>query len=203
LALPLLQVAHIIIQNNHMKRLFAAISLKPGKEFVNTYSELQKSLKHERITWVGINNMHLTLKFFGETEEHKIPSIANALNNGSAEITPFSLRFNKIGTFGSSYNPKVIWLGTDDQPILNKLAGRVRIEFEKTGFEYDRQNFVPHLTLGRIRNITDNQIFQKVMDDFRHEFLLEQEVEAIHLFESVLTPQGPIYTQLHSIALKR
>jgi RNA 2',3'-cyclic 3'-phosphodiesterase len=186
-----------------MKRLFAAISLKPGEKFIEDYTELMKSLKYERITWVGINNMHLTLKFFGETDETRIPSISNAMRNGASQIPSFFLQFNKTGIFGSRYNPKVIWLGAEEQPILNKLAEQIKIEFEKAGFEYDRQNFVPHLTLGRIRNITDNKLFQKVIDDFLDEFLLEQEVNSIHLYESVLTPKGPIYTQLYTITLKQ
>jgi RNA 2',3'-cyclic 3'-phosphodiesterase len=186
-----------------MKRLFAAISLKPDKGFIDIYAELQKSLKHERITWVGINNMHLTLKFFGETDERRIPSITGAMKSGASQIPSFILQFNKTGTFGSRYNPKVIWLGAEEQPILNKLAEQLKVKLEKTGFEYDRQNFVPHLTLGRIRNITDNKLFQQVMDDFRDEFLLEQEVNSIHLYESVLTPKGPIYTQLFTVNLKQ
>jgi RNA 2',3'-cyclic 3'-phosphodiesterase len=185
-----------------MKRLFAAISIKPGKEFIDTYTELKNSLKHERITWIGINNMHLTLKFFGETDEQRIPSITDALKNGASQIPSFILQFNKTGTFGSRYNPKVIWLGADEQTILNKLAEQVKVELKKAGFEYDRQNFVPHLTLGRIRNVTDNKFFQQVMDNFRDEFILEQVVNSIHLYESVLTPKGPIYTQLFTLNLK-
>lgn len=185
-----------------MKRLFAAIALKPDKEFIDTYAELQITLRDERITWVSSNNMHLTLKFFGETDERMIPSIAKALKNGAAQIPSFKLCFTKTGIFGSRYNPKVIWIGAEEQPMLIKLAELVRAELEKEGFEYDRQNFVPHLTLGRIRSITDKQVFRQVMDDFREAFLLEQEITALHLYESVLTPKGPIYTQLQTIVLK-
>jgi RNA 2',3'-cyclic 3'-phosphodiesterase len=186
-----------------MKRLFAAISINPGEEFIDVYSQFQRLLKHERITWVKTNNMHLTLKFFGEAEERRIPSIADALKNGASQIPSFILQFNKVGTFGSRYNPKVIWLGAEEQPILIKLAEHLKVEFEKVGFEYDRQNFVPHLTLGRIRNITDKVLLQLVMDNYRAEFLLEQEVNSIHLYESVLTPKGPIYTQLFTVNLKQ
>ncbi|MEI6579538.1 MAG: RNA 2',3'-cyclic phosphodiesterase [Eubacteriales bacterium] len=186
-----------------MKRLFAAIPIKPTPEFIDTYAELQTTLKHERITWVSSNNMHLTLKFFGETDERKIPSIAEALKNGTSLIPSFSLLFHKTGTFGSRYNPKVIWLGAEEQPILNKLAEQVKVELEKIGFEYDRQNFVPHLTLGRIRDLTDKELFQQVMNDYRDEFLLEQEITVLYLYESVLTPKGSIYTQLHIVDLKQ
>jgi len=186
-----------------MKRLFAAIALKPGKEFIITYTEFQKTLKNERITWVGINNMHLTIKFFGETDERRIPSIANALKNGAAQIPSFGLLFNQTGVFGSKYNPKVIWLGAEVQPILNQLVEMIKVELEKEGFGYDRQNFVPHLTLGRIRNISDKVLFQNVMDNFRNAFLLDQEITALHLFESALTPKGPIYSQLNTIVLKQ
>jgi RNA 2',3'-cyclic 3'-phosphodiesterase len=186
-----------------MKRLFAALDIKPGKEFIDTYAELRKRLKHERITWVGINNMHLTLKFFGETDGRSISSISTALDKGAHMVPPFNLCFNKTGSFGSSYNPKVIWLGAEDQPILNRLFEMLKVELEKEGFEYDRQNFVPHLTLGRVRNISDKRFYQQVMDDFRDAFLLEQEIAALHLYESDLTPTGPVYTQLYKVVLKQ
>jgi 2'-5' RNA ligase len=87
--------------------------------------------------------------------------------------------------------------------MIIKLAEQLKAELEKEGFEYDRQNFVPHLTLGRIRNISDKELFQQVMDDFREAFFLEQKITNLYLYESVLTPAGPIYTQLYATDLKQ
>jgi RNA 2',3'-cyclic 3'-phosphodiesterase len=186
-----------------MKRLFSAIELHPDKAFTDTLSRLQVRLTHERISWVSGHNLHLTLKFFGETNEEKIPEIIEAMQLGVKGVPVFDLRFNRIGIFGSSYNPKVIWLGADINPALNQLFEQLKTELEKSGFVYDRQNFVPHLTLGRIRSISDKALFQQLMDEYREAFSFGQKTGSLQLYESVLTPKGPIYTTLYTAALQQ
>ena len=58
-----------------MKRLFAAIKIHPSARFISVLNAISASLSHERIKWVEPENMHLTLKFFGETAENKIPAM--------------------------------------------------------------------------------------------------------------------------------
>jgi 2'-5' RNA ligase len=186
-----------------MKRLFAAIELHPDKAFADTLSEFKTRLMRERITWVSGHNLHLTLKFFGATAEENIPAITKAMQQGVRAVPPFDICFNRTGIFGSSYNPKVIWLGADPNPALEQLFAQLKTELEKTGFVYDRQNFVPHLTIGRIRGIADKALFQKTMDDFRQAFSLEQKIDALQLYESVLSPNGPLYTSHYTAILKQ
>lgn len=186
-----------------MKRLFAAIELLPDKTFGDNLSELHNALKHERITWVSGHNFHLTLKFFGETSEEKIPAIKEALHSGTAGVPAFDICFNRMGIFGSVYNPKVIWLGAETNPALDQLFSQLKAELEKSGFAYDRQNFVPHLTLGRIRQISDKAAFQRVIGNYRDAFHLEQKIVSLQLYESVLTPNGPVYTTLNTIHLNK
>lgn len=190
------------MKNITMKRLFAAIVVHPDITFTDTMGELQAKLHCERITWASGHNLHLTLKFFGGTNEEKIPAIEKAMNLGSAGVPSFDICFNKIGIFGSSYNPKVIWLGAETNPALNQLFSQLKTEFEKSGFAYDRQNFVPHLTLGRIREISDKTIFQQVIGGYHEAFYLEQKIGSVQLYESVLTPKGPIYKILYTTVLK-
>ena len=94
-----------------MKRLFAAIKIHPSPKYISTFNELTTSLKHERIKWVEPENMHLTLKFFGETEENKIADIQLALSNAVSKSRTFTLKFSDTGIFGSRYDPRVVWFG--------------------------------------------------------------------------------------------
>lgn len=186
-----------------MKRLFAAIELHPDKAFADTLGEFQAKINRQRITWVGSHNMHLTLKFFGETKEERIPEIEQAMLLATAGVPSFDICLNRAGIFGSSYHPKVIWLGADSNQALNQLFFQLKTELEKSGFAYDRQNFVPHLTLGRIREILDKDLFQQVVGEYREAFSLQQKIDSLQLYESVLTRQGPIYTTLFTSVLKQ
>ena len=63
-----------------MKRLFAAIKVTPDENFLKIYYGLMKGLHFAKINWVKPENMHLTLKFFGETPEEKIELINNVIS---------------------------------------------------------------------------------------------------------------------------
>ena len=88
-----------------MKRLFVAIKLKPDENFLRIYYFLKQNLKHDLIRWVEPDKLHLTLKFLGETPNEKIPQIKQLLSDFVKDKKRFEIIFDKVGIFGSSYNP--------------------------------------------------------------------------------------------------
>ena len=186
-----------------MKRLFAAIKIEPSAEFTRLATLLSQELKHDRINWVELKNIHLTLKFFGETDENQIPAIRKALGNAASQCQPFTLQISRTGIFGSRYEPRVIWFGLDASAPMNELARLSMQELSKAGWEADRQNFVPHLTIGRIKEIRDKQLFQQVIDKYRNTRIQDQPVGEIILYESILMPQGPTYIKLATFPLAK
>ena len=184
-----------------MKRLFAAIKIHPSEAFLSHYFALKSSLKDEKIKWVDPGNIHITLKFFGETPLHHIPGISMALKQAAKAIPPFEFSIRDTGIFGSSYNPKVIWCGISPAEEISTLSDTILSELEEVGIERDRQNFVPHLTLARIKGIENKKYFQQVIDRHREGFLQKEEVNEFHLFESILQPQGPKYSVIDSYSL--
>jgi 2'-5' RNA ligase len=184
-----------------MKRLFAAVKINPAPEFDSFVRSLISALKYERIKWVELHNMHLTLKFFGETEESRIPAIYQALSAATANAETFTLHISRTGIFGSRYDPRVIWFGIDREPGLQKLAENVILYLKQAGWEPDRQNFVPHLTIGRIKEIKDKALFQDVISKYREVQIQEQQVNELILFESILRRDGPEYIALRKFPL--
>jgi RNA 2',3'-cyclic 3'-phosphodiesterase len=181
-----------------MKRLFAAVKVNPSAEFLKTYNSLKSGLHFARITWVKPESIHVTLKFFGETEEKRIPEISRVLKEVALKHQPFVSEIVNVGIFGSSYSPKVIWFGIDRSEPLKKLGVDVLQSVEKIGWEPDRQNFVPHLTIGRIKDITDKHLFQSVIDVHKKTWMQEIQVSEFHLYESILMREGPIYKVIES-----
>jgi RNA 2',3'-cyclic 3'-phosphodiesterase len=184
-----------------MKRLFAAIKIQPSQEFVRVIHKLREELKHDRIKWVEADNMHLTLKFFGETDELRIPSIQKALQSAALKSGKFTMKISRTGIFGSRYDPKVVWFGIDPEPKLGQLATNTLNELQTAGWNPDRQNFVPHLTIGRIKELKDKALFQLVIDKYRDVFIQDQEVSEIVLYESILRKEGPLYIKIASYNL--
>ena len=181
-----------------MKRLFAAIKIKPEENFHEIYHKLKKQLHHEQIKWVDLQNMHITLKFFGETPEEKIPEIVSVLEKIKLQTIAFSIQVNNVGIFGSSYKPRVIWFGIEQCDKLLRLGLNTLKEVEMIGFERDRQNFRSHLTIGRIKNIDNKKRFNEVIHAYKDAEIQSCEVDEMHLYESILLPLGPNYRVIKS-----
>jgi 2'-5' RNA ligase len=175
------------------KRLFAAIKIEPDKVFGTLCSNLKKLWRAHKINWVPLNNMHITMHFFGETDERRIAEISFQLRKAVEEIPAFELKISGIGIFGSCYKPRVIWMGIETNESINLLARKVAEQLNHIGYIPDRQNFVPHLTIGRIKYIEDKMLFQQQLNGVNDTFIQTCPAEKLLLFESKLSSEGPNY----------
>lgn len=184
-----------------MKRLFLAIPISiktsPAAELADN---MRQRLKHETaVNWVRLNNVHLTLKFIGNTFPQDEPRIINAMTEVFSRHKAFDMVFDNVGVFGSRYAPRVVWLGMKDTPQqLLSLADDVLNTFDKIGFPKDRQNFVPHITLARIKSLCEKEYFTKTIQAIEQKPYITQTVNEIILFQSILRPEGAIYKVVKS-----
>ena len=75
-------------------------------------------------------------------------------------------------------------------------------KLEIIGFTNDRQNFVPHLTIGRIKKeLKHKRSFQRKIDRFKVHYIQDVDVNEVILFESILKPKGPVYKVIESFSL--
>ena len=185
-----------------IKRLFIAIRIVPDQSFTSIYRELIAKLSYENLRFVEPEKLHLTLRFLGDTEENKIPDIDRLMKKSAEASKAFTLNIKNAGVFGSSYNPRVIWFGIDHNEDLTHLHTRIETKMTKVGFFPDRQNFVPHLTLSRVKQLKDLKLFQKIIGEFREKEIMRQDVTEFSLIESILMKEGPIYNTLNSYTLK-
>ncbi|MEI7982752.1 MAG: RNA 2',3'-cyclic phosphodiesterase [Bacteroidota bacterium] len=176
-----------------MKRLFAAIKIHPDYEFLKRYQELKQALRHEQIKWVEEQNIHITLHFFGETEDRDMVLIQSVLGRVAEKEEPFRIGLSGLGIFGSSYSPRVIWARIEPVHYLLGFMIELKSALENAGFENDRQNIVPHLSLGRIKELKEKQFFQRMIGQFKDTVSIEEQIGEIFLFESRLYKTGPLY----------
>ena len=182
-----------------MKRLFLAIPIKTtDNDFIPLLDGLKRQLAHEkRINWVKPDNIHLTLKFIGNTPNEDVPKIIDSVGEMLRNHKSFTMDFNHTGIFGSRYAPRVLWLGMQNTPQeLYDLEEDTLSAFDKIGYLRDRQNFVPHITLGRIKELCEKQYFQKIVAGIEQKSYIKQEVNEIILFQSFLRPEGAVYKEI-------
>jgi len=184
-----------------MKRLFIATKLKPDDNTLRIYNSMRRVLGYNKIRWVEPDNFHLTFKFLGNTPESKIPLVIDVIKKTVETYGIINMDINKVGIFGSRYNPRVIWLGIDENKQLKKLGLDLINNLDEVGFLKDRQNFVPHITVGRISKITDKQLFNSDIDKVKGAFLQQTIVDKIVLFESILSRKGPLYNEIYCTSM--
>ena len=183
-------------------RCFIAISLP--YELKAKISGIQEKLKAAGadVSWTRPEGMHLTLKFFGEIEDKRIPKIEKALDAVVNGIPTFTLSVSGMGTFPDMRRPRVIWIGLkEDGGNLLRLQKGVEEELKKTGFPSEDRRFTPHITLGRIRSNKNTDKLLRLIEEGKVEELGSFDVSEVHLIKSELKPAGAEYTELYSIIL--
>lgn len=151
------------------------------------------------VRWVRPDQLHLTLKFLGETPVAKLPAIENALREVAAASCPVNLGLAEGGTFPPVGPPRILWLGLTPREDLAALAGRVEQALAPLGFPPERRPFTPHLTLGRAE---PGASFDRSL--LGQGFVVEPTaVEQLALVKSELRPSGAIYKNVGEWPLAR
>ncbi len=153
--------------------------------------------------WTRPEGIHLTLKFLGEVGEERVPAIMRALAVALIGTERFRLGIEGVGTFPNPASARVVWVGiTGDIEKLVSLQAAVERALVGLGLEPDSRPYTPHLTLGRIRNIHNRDVWLKRLEavgDFR---LPGFDVASISLIRSELKPAGAVHRELGRVALK-
>jgi 2'-5' RNA ligase len=188
-------------------RLFIAIPLP--QSIKDNIVKIQENLRPglgNAVRWTNSDSIHLTLKFLGETTPAKIPGIESQVIDVCDEFKQFSMQCSRIGTFPNPQQPNIIWLGLEAPPILAKLQKDLEISMHTLGFEEEKRNFSPHLTIGRLSAALDFEqkaFLKKMMNIYDDQMIASFIVEEIYLMKSDLRPSGPIYTVQKKFFLKK
>jgi RNA 2',3'-cyclic 3'-phosphodiesterase len=141
--------------------------------------------------WVERENLHVTLRFFGEVEDAKVPKVADLLKKAALAAAPFELEFSCLGAFDSLRRPKMLWLGlSKGKDELAALAAALGEE----------KPFKPHLTIGRQRSMKNMGALATLLSSYEVA-PFGCRVEKIALVQSTLSGKGPTYNMLAASAL--
>jgi 2'-5' RNA ligase len=108
-------------------------------------------------------NLHLTLTFLGELDEEKLESVKNVLSK--IDFRKFPVETGDIGFFPNKEFVKVLWVEIVSNEI-SSLRDEIESKLKKEGFEFKNIDFVPHLTVARIKSIKDKKNFHSIVDEF-------------------------------------
>jgi len=190
-------------------RTFVAIELSAGikSELTRVEEMLKEKIATPHLRWVDPANVHLTLKFLGNVPLDRIEEITAALKDACVGLSPFIMGVSGLGCFPSANNPRVIWVGVQEETgRLKRLQERVERRLATLGFKPERRPFRPHLTLGRVKkqaHVGARRIIGGIVSATSVGDLGQMEVEEIVFMKSTLLPSGARYSRLETIPLER
>ncbi|MCF6156440.1 MAG: RNA 2',3'-cyclic phosphodiesterase [Candidatus Brocadia sp.] len=183
-------------------RLFVAVEITG--EIRKKLAEFQDKLKKvdADVSWVAPENLHITLKFIGAIDEEKIEAVTNIIKDSVTHIRPFDLDYRGIGTLPTEKNPRVIFADViDPGGVLAKIHERLDNQLMALGVEHEDRNFEAHLTVGRIKTRRNVRKLIENLNSYNGFDFGSEHVSQVVLMKSDLSPEGPIYTKLHSVDL--
>jgi len=189
-------------------RTFIAVDfpIEIKEKIIEITAYFQSKLPPAQIKWVEPDHMHLTLKFMGETPHDKLVQIKQSIHQVISVFPSFEIEIKALGMYPNNQRPRVIWLGINAENHLILLHNQLDQALKGEGIKSDRRPFSPHLTIGRVRRNADQEsIIQigKILSQFKIASLGSIKIDEILYYQSVLTPQGPIYTILQSTPLNQ
>jgi 2'-5' RNA ligase len=168
---------------------------------------LRAARANQVIRWTAADNLHLTLRFLGETDEVQRARIHEGLAAAASGHAPLRLAVSELGCFPSFRRPSIVWLGfLGDVRRLAQLHIQIEAAAQAAGFAAEERAFTPHLTIGRAQRSAAAADLQRAGDVLRQivatapaqapAAAFDFVVDRVVFMRSELRPSGPIYTPL-------
>jgi 2'-5' RNA ligase len=142
-----------------------------------------------------VENLHLTLVFLGAVQERVLEDAHEALQ--ALRLPPFTLDLSGLGLFGGD-RPRAAWAGVAPSEALTRLQRKVETAVRRAGLEIAAHRYVPHVTLGRFRNVLleDRMRLERAVAEQGGFRAGPMEVRDFVMFESRPMPEGSRYEVL-------
>jgi len=144
--------------------------------------------------FVDDDNLHLTLRFLGATEDRKLEPVRQGLSRIADRFSPLTLSFRGIGFFPNARRPRVLWVGTAVAlPSLLALQEEVEHLAVESGFPAEPRAYSPHVTLARFKSERPCRDCPALSTAHAQRDFGDSRVDAVTLFESRLSRSGARY----------
>jgi len=179
-------------------RVFIAIELPSAvrKSLSDHIQRLRDALPDVHASWSREENLHLTLKFLGNTPVAKIEALSQTAQRAAGRFQPFDLIVGRCGAFPPRGQPRVLWIGIDDPAgVLAGLHRALEDECATAGFAREQRPFHPHLTITRLRKPQGSRRLAELHGEMG--FTNQQvSVAEMVLFRSELLSEGSRHTAI-------
>lgn len=143
------------------------------------------------VRWTRPEQLHLTLRFLGDTLEQEAQLMVERLT--AIRVEPFILPLEATGVFPPKSPPRILWAGLGNAHTrLFQLRQKVDDALLAAGWRGDVRSFEPHITVGRV--ITASSKATAAWQQRHRTFAGPPfRVTSFQLMESELHSNGPVH----------
>ncbi len=182
-----------------MERVRAFLALDISEEVRREIWEFEKEIDSvgADIKLVEIENLHVTIKFLGEIDAEVLEKVYGVMRRLKEE--KFVMKVEGVGVFPNWRMVRVVWVGIGEgSERVTKIQRELDSGLAELGFGRER-DFVPHITVGRVRSPRNRDRLLQVLEKYRGHKFGSCVAERLVLKMSQLTPKGPIYSDLKEV----
>lgn len=173
-------------------RLFAALAIPD--HVADRLLPLMKGIGGAK--WRPRENLHLTLRFFGELNETVAEDLDSELEAATSHYKPFDVALKGAGSFGGA-DPHALWIGAAENPSLTQLAAACEKAARRVKLKPEPHKFTPHVTVAYLSGTPLDRVqrFEQEMALFEAPAF---RVESFGLYSSVTRKSAPSLYRLEA-----
>ena len=188
-------------------RLFVAVPLPPGP-----LAACQALIDRVRAgplgtvpRWVHLENLHLTVRFLGETPPDLTPDAALAVRDALEGSRAFDVVLAGAGSFPEARKPRALWLGIEQGAAeMGTLADALDPALEPLGWPRDDRPYRPHLTVARLdrSSIASSEVIAEELRAAAADWRTAFRADRVVFYRSHLGGGAPRYEPLVEVGLR-
>lgn len=172
------------------------ISEEAIKELVNIQEELKKYNEKLPVKWSEDLNLHVTVDFLGEIENGQKEEVARILRGVASRQQSFTYWLDELGCFPDAESPRVLMVKLRENRMQSILIhDEIHRELKKIGLKLNGSSWIPHITLGWIKNNNEEPVVMKKIKIKSVSWL----VDRMEIFKSNQKPNGKRYELLEEL----
>ena len=187
-------------------RLFVAIPIPTdiAARIGELVADVQTALgpAGQRVRWIQMEGLHVTLRFLGPTPKSQIEAVASAVERSARRSGPFELRVGGAGAFPDPVRPRALWLGIRSGAAeLGQLSSALTEALVADGWALEDRAFRPHMTIARTDGVHAGAEAGSLLVARSAELDLGFTADHVVLYRSHLGHGPARYEILHSVPL--
>ena len=165
-------------------RLFVAVRPPPriAATAASVVAEAVNASGASELRLTAVEQLHLTLAFYGEVRERAVPELAARLRRVAARSAPMTVALRGAGAFPRARAAQVLWLGVEeygDGDGLRRVAARSAAAGRRAGVDVEQRGWRGHVTVARARRPTDVVPIVTLLDQWAGEPWQAREMELV------------------------